>query len=333
MMDPKWDLLLLLLCSNSLRCSAMESVNLVDICGQTIQRDGMIINSHQESKKHYFVTTGTDCHLTMLASSPKEKPTSSSSPDDPCFAGSYLQFYDGRDMRSPPLGPPLCGKTPPKPVLSTGQYLTLRLVTRGTQPRVDFVGDFTSLRLGFNQSECRTEAYFTCRNGNCIPISLVCDDKGIDNCGDGSDLEENLRTGCKGQLMPSELPPEVSSPPLSFIIRPTQHGGTCMNCSGTGSSPRQESVSASSSSLCLLVLYIILATVAAGIILCWCCWSPGWFVWRVSVCRFVPCCKSTCSSCTVCADTKEHRVTKVTPHSPVNQTPMNPTLSTNDNQC
>ncbi|XP_015253814.1 PREDICTED: low-density lipoprotein receptor class A domain-containing protein 2 [Cyprinodon variegatus] len=165
-------------------------MNLVDICGQTIQRDGMIINSHQGSKKHYFVTTGTDCHLTMLASSPKEKvqfyfrfflvysllrvaplnpapliqesshgsaslnlklqPTSSSSPDDPCFAGSYLQFYDGRDMRSPPLGPPLCGKTPPKPVLSTGQYLTLRLVTRGTQPRVDFVGDFTSLRLGFS---------------------------------------------------------------------------------------------------------------------------------------------------------------------------------------
>lgn len=28
----------------------------------------------------------------------------------------------------------------------------------------------------------------------------MCDDKGIDNCGDGSDLEENLTTGCKGQL-------------------------------------------------------------------------------------------------------------------------------------
>ncbi|MEQ2176834.1 hypothetical protein GOODEAATRI_032223, partial [Goodea atripinnis] len=163
-------------------------VNLVDFCGQTIQRDGMIVKSHQESKKYYFVTTGTDCHLTMQASSPKDKvqfyfrfflvysllrvaplspspliqesssgsaflnprfePTSGESPEDPCYAGSYLQFYDGRDRSSPPLGPRLCGKTAPQPVLSTGKYLTLRLVTRGTQPRVHFVGDFTSFRVG-----------------------------------------------------------------------------------------------------------------------------------------------------------------------------------------
>lgn len=56
------------------------------------------------------------------------------------------------------------------------------------------------LTPGFNHSECSSEPYFTCRNGKCIPVSLVCDDKGIDNCGDGSDLEENLTTGCKGQL-------------------------------------------------------------------------------------------------------------------------------------
>lgn len=69
-------------------------------------------------------------------------------PRDPCHAGSYIQFYDGRDKNSPPIGPPLCGKSPPRPVLSTGNHLTLRLVPRGTQPRVDFVGDFTSFRLG-----------------------------------------------------------------------------------------------------------------------------------------------------------------------------------------
>lgn len=57
-----------------------------------------------------------------------------------------------------------------------------------------------STSSGFNQSECSNEPYFTCRNGKCIPLSLVCDEKGIDNCGDGSDLEENLTTGCKGQL-------------------------------------------------------------------------------------------------------------------------------------
>lgn len=150
----------------------------------------MIINSHQESKKYYFVIMGTDCHLTMQASSPKDKvqfhfrfflvysllrvaplspapvlpeslsphgsaplsprseSTSGENSEDPCHAGSYVQFYDGRDTTSPLLGPPLCGKSPPRPVLSTGNYLTLRLVTRGTQPRVDFVGDFTSFRLG-----------------------------------------------------------------------------------------------------------------------------------------------------------------------------------------
>lgn len=163
-------------------------VNVVDFCGQTIRADGMIVNSHQESKKYYFVTMGTDCHLTMQASSFKDKvqfhfrfflvysllrvaplspaplfpespqgfaplntrlePTTGESPVDPCHAGSYIQFYDGRDRSSPPLGPPLCGKSSPWPVLSTGNYLTLRLVTRGTQPRVDFVGDFTSFRLG-----------------------------------------------------------------------------------------------------------------------------------------------------------------------------------------
>uniref|UniRef100_H3CK40 Low density lipoprotein receptor class A domain containing 2 n=1 Tax=Tetraodon nigroviridis TaxID=99883 RepID=H3CK40_TETNG len=211
--------LLLLLLSLTRRCSAIETVNVVDFCGQIIRGDGMIVNSHLESKKYYFVTMGTDCHLTMQASSPKDKvqfhfrfflvysllrvaplldSTSGEGSSDPCHAGSYVQFYDGRDRGSPPLGPPLCGKSPPRPVLSTGNYLTLRLVTRGTQPRVDFVGDFTSFRLGFNQSECSSEPYFNCRNGKCIPLSLVCDDKGIDNCGDGSDLEENLTTGCKG---------------------------------------------------------------------------------------------------------------------------------------
>lgn len=180
-------------------CHVFSSpVNVVDFCGQTIRDDGMIVNSHQESKKYYFVTMGTDCHLTMQASSPKDKvqfyfrfflvysllrvaplspapvlpesprgsapfnprlePTSGESSGDPCHAGSYVQFYDGRDRSSPPLGPPLCGKSPPRPVLSTGNYLTLRLVTRGTQPRVDFVGDFTSFRLG--KTEAGMSIYF-----------------------------------------------------------------------------------------------------------------------------------------------------------------------------
>ncbi|XP_041836057.1 low-density lipoprotein receptor class A domain-containing protein 2 isoform X2 [Melanotaenia boesemani] len=356
-------LLLLLLGCNHLRCSAIEIVNVVDFCGQTIRDDGMIVNSHQESKKYYFVTMGTDCHLTMQASSPKDKvqfyfrfflvysllrvaplspapffpesprgsapfnpklePTSDESLGDPCHAGSYVQFYDGRDRNSPPLGSPLCGKSPPRPVLSTGNYLTLRLVTRGTQPRVDFVGDFTSFRLGFNQSECSSEPYFTCRNGKCIPISLVCDDKGIDNCGDGSDLEENLTTGCKGQLLPPEPPPPIATPSPPFWNPPTSL--THLNCSVPDSVPSHKSTTDMPPSLSLLVLYIILGIAAGSLVLCWCCWSPGWFLWRVSVCRFIPCCNSACASCQLCtrscSHSKEHRLAKVTPHTPVNRTP------------
>ncbi|KAG7229498.1 hypothetical protein INR49_031922 [Caranx melampygus] len=361
--------LLLLLCCVTLHSSAIETegtsgfpptgapgpwdipgVNVVDFCGQMIRGDGMIVNSHQESKKYYFVTMATDCHLTMQASSPKDKvqfhfrfflvysllrvaplspaplfpesprdsaplnprmePTTGESPGDPCHAGSYVQFYDGRN------------------------YLTLRLVTRGTQPRVDFVGDFTSFRLGFNQSECNSEPYFTCRNGKCIPLSLVCDDKGIDNCGDGSDLEENLTTGCKaGQLLPPEPPPPIATPPPPFVNPPTVPLVTHLNCGVPDSSPNHESVTDSPASLSLLILYIVLAVVAAGVVLCWCCWSPGWFLWRVSVCRFLPCCNLACSSCQLCArscvHSKEHRLAKVTPHTPVNGSPTGTAATAN----
>ncbi|KAF7659930.1 hypothetical protein LDENG_00291030 [Lucifuga dentata] len=357
---------LLFLCFLTLQSSAaIETVNVVDFCGQTIRGDGMIVNSHQESKKYYFVTMGTDCHLTMQATSPKDKvqfyfrfflvysllrvaplspappfpesprgsaplnprlePTSGENPSDPCHAGSYVQFFDGRDRSSPPLGPPLCGKSPPRPVLSTGNYLTLRLVTRGTQPRVDFVGDFTSFRLGFNQSECSSEPYFTCRNGKCIPVSLVCDDKGIDNCGDGSDLEENLTTGCKaGQFVPPQPPPPTTTTPPPSVNPPTVPMSTHLNCGISNNTPAHESITDSTSSVSLLALYVVLGVVAGSVVLCWCCWSPGWFLWRVGICRFLPCCNSACASCQLCAHSCTHnkdlRPAKVTPHAPVNRT-------------
>ncbi|XP_018430580.1 PREDICTED: low-density lipoprotein receptor class A domain-containing protein 2, partial [Nanorana parkeri] len=200
----------------------LETVNMADFCGQTIKGDGMIVNSHADSRKYYFVSVGTDCRLTMRAAALKDKvqfqfrfflvysllrmsnmkaqtsgmngsahgppAQETSSPPgsvtDPCNAGSYVQFYDGRDHHSEPLGTPLCGKTIPRPVLSTGNYLTLRLVTRGQQPRVDFVGDFTSFRID-------------CRNGKCIPSSLVCDEQNIDNCGDGSDQSSSPPASCR----------------------------------------------------------------------------------------------------------------------------------------
>lgn len=75
-------------------------------------------------------------------------------------------------------------------------------------------------------------------------------------------------------------------------------------------------------SVSLLLLYILLGVAAGALLLCWCCWSPGWFVWRVSICRFLPCCNSVCASCQLCArscsNSKEHRLAKVSPHTPTN---------------
>ncbi|KAL7843677.1 hypothetical protein AOLI_G00251890 [Acnodon oligacanthus] len=353
---------LVLLSVMGLQAEAMETVNVADFCGQTVQADGMIVRSHQESRKYYFVTMGTDCHLTMRSATPRDnvqfhfrfflvysllrvspfspmpfspespkgpslsgptrhemrmEPTPGEGAADPCHAGSYIQFYDGRDKTAPPIGPPLCGKTPPRPVLSTGPYLTLRLVTRGTQPRVDFVGDFTSFRLGFNQSECSGAPYFNCRNGKCIPMSLVCeDDKGIDNCGDGTDLQDY--PGCI--TLPSspaaDRQPSVT-PPAPILSEPTLRASTVEKCSGPNALPDLESVADSQQYVSLVALYVVLGVAAGSVLLCWCCWSPGWFLWRVSVCRFLPCCNSCCASCQLCgrscSQNKEHRLAKVTP--------------------
>ncbi|TFJ98551.1 Low-density lipoprotein receptor class A domain-containing protein 2 [Platysternon megacephalum] len=193
-----------------------SGVNLVDFCGQTIRDDGLIINSHRDSRRYYFVATGTDCSLTMQAASPKDKvrfqfrfflvysllrlapsggppPNATRAPlppetarpshrgpgqpssggdwelQDPCNAGSYVQFYDGRGRAAEPLGFPLCGKSIPRPILSTGNYLTLRLVTRGQQPRVDFVGDFTSFRLGEGQRVQGAQAKGPCQTAQLQP--------------------------------------------------------------------------------------------------------------------------------------------------------------------
>ncbi|XP_067422499.1 low-density lipoprotein receptor class A domain-containing protein 2 [Emydura macquarii macquarii] len=202
-------------------------VNLVDFCGQTLRDDGLIVNLHKDSQRYYFVAVETDCTLTMQAAAPQDKvqfqfrfflvysllrlspssgpPTNAShwEPQDPCNAGSYVQFYEGRGRSATPLGGPLCGKSIPRPVQSSGNYLTLRLVTRGQQPRVDFVGDFTSFRFG----EGGDALYFQCRNSKCIPTSLVCDHTGIDNCGDGSDQAAHPPARCRAGLGSGSKPP------------------------------------------------------------------------------------------------------------------------------
>ncbi|TRY94875.1 hypothetical protein DNTS_032976 [Danionella cerebrum] len=353
-----WFALLALITQQS---HSIETVNVVDFCGQTIKGDGMIVKSHQESRRYYFVSMGTDCHLTIQSATPRDKvqfyfrfflvysllrvPPHSPAPlfpesprgssfsgpthpelsleqttgegvEDPCHAGSYIQFYDGKDKSAPQIGPPLCGKSPPRPVLSTGDFLTLRLVTRGTQPRVDFIGDFTSFRLGFNQSECSGQKYFNCRNGKCIPMSLICaDDKGIDNCGDGSDLIDY--PVCNDPPTTPKPPTHLVTHPAPKLNVPSLTASTLKKCATPNGNPDQESVTDSQSWVSLLALYVVLAVTVGGVLLCWCCWAPGWFLWRISVFRFLPCCNACCASCQLCGQgclpNKDLRMVKVTP--------------------
>ncbi|XP_063807042.1 low-density lipoprotein receptor class A domain-containing protein 2-like [Pseudophryne corroboree] len=346
----------------------------------------MIVNSHGDSRKYYFVSIGTDCRLTMQAATPKDKvqfqfrfflvysllrmsniqsqtsgpgvssslrnassqeasrtPGMGADPlSDPCNAGSYVQFYDGKDHYSEALSTPLCGKTIPRPVLSTGSYLTLRLVTRGQQPRVDFVGDFTSFRIGFNTSECRSEPYFSCHNGKCIPSSLVCDERNIDNCGDGSDQSASPPANCVslyrkgGNSRVQGMPGTPTDGPGSSAATSPDLPATALNLS-CGNEGNQKLLVPDSiqphgynidrrSSASFLYLYIILGLAIGVALLFWCCWSPGWFIWRVSACRFIPCCNSFCASCHLCTRScvlkEKNRPSKVTPETTAPTVPV-----------
>lgn len=155
----------------------MPAADLTDLCGQTWQGDALQLRSHSASRKFYFVTPDTDCMLWLRAAAPEDRmrfqfrfflvyslssatrttqatlataalPTTKASSRDPCAPGSFLQFYNGPQGAPRALGPPICGLTIPAPFMSSGPWLGLRLVTRGRQPRVDFLGEVTSFRLG-----------------------------------------------------------------------------------------------------------------------------------------------------------------------------------------
>ncbi|XP_044277106.1 low-density lipoprotein receptor class A domain-containing protein 2 [Varanus komodoensis] len=311
------------------------AASLVDFCGQTLQGDGVILTSHRDSRRFYFVATGTDCQLTLQAASPRDKvqfqfrfflvysllrvppsgaPGAGKSPQPPgspwppgqreatglCTAGPYVRFYDGEDRSGTPLGTALCGTNIPRPVRSTGSRLTLRLVTRGQQPRVDFVGDFTSLRTGLNASACRAESYFPCRNGACIPPGLVCDGSGVDNCGDGTDQAAQPPARCKGPTTPV-LPPSAAS------VLPTQ--ASCARSRDgrllpPGGSARDDAAR-------WKPLLVSLAALVGAAVLYWCCRNPGWLLWRAGACRRRPGHSPAGHLCTCC---RGHRaLAKVTP--------------------
>jgi hypothetical protein len=137
----------------------------VAACGGTWRGDALLLRSHAASRSFYFVTPDTDCGLWARAAAPGDRirfqfrfflvyslepanASSSAPPAQPCAPGSFLQFYESPPGAPRPLGAPLCGLTIPALVTSSGPFLGLRLVTRGRQPRVDFVGEVTSFRLG-----------------------------------------------------------------------------------------------------------------------------------------------------------------------------------------
>uniref|UniRef100_A0A8C6F3Y6 Low density lipoprotein receptor class A domain containing 2 n=1 Tax=Monodon monoceros TaxID=40151 RepID=A0A8C6F3Y6_MONMO len=212
---------LLLLGATALTASALHTAYLVDLCGRTWQADGLLLRSHSASRRFYFMAPDTDSRLWMRAATPGDRsrfqfrfflvysltpaaPNTSSpapAPEDPCAPGSYLQFYEGPPGAPCPLGARFCGLIITGPVASSGDFLGLRLVTRGCQPRVDFVGEVSSFRLG-----CCC-AYFQCQNHRCIPPRLVCG-PWTDNCGDGSDQASWAAANCRG---PSPVPSQEGS--------------------------------------------------------------------------------------------------------------------------
>ncbi|XP_051027448.1 low-density lipoprotein receptor class A domain-containing protein 2 [Acomys russatus] len=313
---------LLLLGTAALTVSALGTADLTDLCGQMWQGDALQLRSHSASRKFYFVTPDTDCLLWLRAAAPEDRmsfqfrfflvyslfsaiPTTSAtraasaeatlvpnaSLPDPCAQGSYLQFYDGPQEAPRALGPPTCGLTIPAPFMSSGPWLGLRLVTRGHQPRVDFLGVVTSFRLG----SCGT--YFRCRNGRCVPRSLLCDAWDMDNCGDGSDQDSNPPASCRG---PSLVPKQTwrmedgSSKPLTHLVALSSEAEWT---SPAGLAPITQEVLEGPWLWWVALASLILVTFTG---LLWCCCCPGWLVWHPGGHRlhFRSC--TACNACHLC---------------------------------
>ncbi|XP_073937164.1 LOW QUALITY PROTEIN: low-density lipoprotein receptor class A domain-containing protein 2 [Castor canadensis] len=308
---------LLLLGMAALTTSAVDTAELVAACGGTWRGDALLLRSHAASRSFYFVTPDTDCGLWARAAAPGDRirfqfrfflvyslepanASSSAPPAQPCAPGSFLQFYEGPPGAPRPLGAPLCGLTIPAPVTSSGPFLGLRLVTRGRQPRVDFVGEVTSFRLG----PCGT--YFRCRNGRCIPLNLVCDRWGMDNCGDSSDQSPWPPANCRG---PSPLPNQTgstdddTSEPLT--PSPTLETTGSLQTAAQRSLPAgwdtaQQNLEESQFRGMALASSLLLASAGLLMGLLWCCCSPSRPVWKPWAISLSLKCGAACNICYLC---------------------------------
>ncbi|KAM9241716.1 LOW QUALITY PROTEIN: low-density lipoprotein receptor class A domain-containing protein 2 [Dugong dugon] len=295
---------LLLLRVASLTMSVLETADLVGLCGQTWQGDGLPLRSHSGLRRFYFVAQDIDCGLWVWAEAPGDRisfqfcfflvysltpaspaspaslePNTSSPEWDPCAPGSYLQFYEGPSGAPRHLGPPLCGLTIPTLVASSGPSLGLHLFTRG-RPCVDFMGEVTSFWLGF------CGGYFRCQNGRCIPPSLVYDCWDVDNCGDGSD-PSRPPAGCKG---PTSMSSQVQSTdgdvpqPLTDSLALGSAG--CLQVAAerttpAGRDPALQDAASKGPQLRRVTLAFSLLLASTGLLtgLLWCCCSPGQLAW------------------------------------------------------
>ncbi|KAL5018057.1 hypothetical protein ScPMuIL_003779 [Solemya velum] len=115
----------------------------------------------------------------------------------------YLMIYDGANSGSRVLKR-VCGRVVPDPITSTGNDV---LIEFRSDKDVGGIG----FSLTYNSHEPFTKCQddeFTCRNGSCIVLELVCN--GIEECSDGSD--EIICTNKNGSIcgQPSILPSTVS---------------------------------------------------------------------------------------------------------------------------
>ncbi|XP_003638974.1 low-density lipoprotein receptor class A domain-containing protein 2 [Canis lupus familiaris] len=317
---------LLLLGAAALAASALETADLAARCGRTWQGAGLLLRSHAASRSSYFVARDADCALWMRAAAAGDRirfqfrfflvyslaaaapgspappanpaaPAASAAPADPCAPGSYVQFYEGPPGAPRPLGARVCGRSIPAAVASSGPVLGLRLRTRGRQPRVAFVGEATSFRLG----SCG--AYFRCQNGRCIPPSLVCDRWGVDNCGDGSDQASWPPANCRGpSLAPSQAGSTDGPPPRPLTLSPALgSAGPLQVAAGrsslAGRAPEQQDAAAPPGGPRLraaaLVSSLVLASAGLLLGLLWCCCASSRLARQAGA-------RGLCPHCSIC---------------------------------
>ncbi|XP_008060923.1 low-density lipoprotein receptor class A domain-containing protein 2 [Carlito syrichta] len=270
----------------ALTVSALETADLVDLCGRTRRGDALLLRSHPASRSFYFVAPDTDCRLWVRAAAPGDRIrfqfrffrghgwTLGGVSETHVSKGRGLLELKSQALANPAAFGPLHSRSQQCLTSSAGPVtLALRLEMRQA-------GEVTGL------GPCG--AYFRCRNGRCVPTSLVCDRWGMDNCGDGSDQGPWPPANCRDpSLAPSwagSTEANTSKPPMlslalgsagSLWIAAEQN-------SPAGQDSTQQDAALEGPRLRGVALAFSLLLASAGLLLgfVWCCCSPGRLAWQ-----------------------------------------------------